>query len=162
MRLLSFKKTIISDGILSCRFNNVCIRFTVIRLIPLKLTPSRIAVSAALLSLIIISSDVWSISTSIVPTITALPFSGFKSPIAESLNASFLHFFTLPELIIFVDLHPANALSIIQVAPFKSTDSSLPAIKVLATYQPLLRLKPTPAPYESIIKTLFVPLLILP
>ena len=58
-----------------------------IRLTPLKLTPSRIAVSAALLSLIITSSDVWSISTSIVPTITALPFSGFKSPIAESLNA---------------------------------------------------------------------------
>ena len=160
MRPLSFKKTVISDGILSCRFNNVWILFTVIRLIPLKLTPSRIAVSAALLSLIIISSDVWSISTSIVPTITALPFFGFKSPIAESLNASFLHFFTPPELIIFVDLHPANALSIMQVAPFKSTDSSLPAIKVLTTYQPLL-LKLTPALYESIIKTLFVPLLIL-
>ena len=85
-----------------------------------KLIPSRIAVSETLLSGRIIFSEVSSILTRIDPAITAPAGSGSKSPIAEFLNAYSAHDVTLPELMIFVAIHPEKASSSILVTYFRS------------------------------------------
>ena len=85
-----------------------------------KLIPSRIAVNETLLSGRIIFSEVSSILTRIDPAMTAPSGSGFKSPIAEFLNAYSAHDVTLPELMIFVAIHPEKASSSISVAYFRS------------------------------------------
>ena len=74
---------------------------------------------------------------------TAPAGSGFKSPIAEFLNAYSAHDVTLPELMIFVAIHPEKASSSIVVAYFRSTASPSFLPKTFVKIWPLSFLRST-------------------